>query len=93
MYNSRQACAVESAARMNKHLNIYLTFSSPVGYVNTTSLPILDAILAYKNVRVRNLNISKYAKDTAAADWILEGKLNNSWHFHAHVSDFIRLVR
>lgn len=63
-YIYRQACAVESAARMNNHLNIFLTFSSPVGFINQTQLPMIDAILSYSNVNVRNIDNEVLPKHT-----------------------------
>lgn len=89
----RQACAVESAARSNPHLNVVLAFSAPVGFVNTTNLPIIDALMSYGNVRLRNNNITRYAEETVLEEWIKNGKIYESQHFVAHVSDIMRFIR
>lgn len=91
-YNHRQACAVESAARTNPHLEIYLAFSAPIGFLNKSSLPIVDALLSYKNVRIRNCDITRYAEETMLEDWIKIGKIYESQHYLAHVSDYLRFI-
>lgn len=92
MIINRQACAVESAARSNPHLNVFLTFAAPVGFVNKTDLPLIDILLSYKNVRMRNNDIIKYAEDTVLEDWIRNGLIYDSGFFYAHVSDYLRLI-
>lgn len=89
----RQACAVESAARINSHLRIFLTFSAIVGFLNTSRLPIIDALLSYTNINIRNVDMINYARDTPADMWIKENKMFKSKHLKAHVSDFLRLIR
>lgn len=91
-FSFRQACAVESAARINPHLNIFLTFTSPVGLLNKTRIPIVDALYEYNNIFIRNVDLESYTDNTPAVGWVREGKLYQSKHMRAHVSDFMRLV-
>lgn len=53
----------------------------------------MNALMSYKNVRIRNNDITRYAEGTILEDWIKEGKIYQSQHFLAHVSDYLRFVR
>ncbi|KAG5675819.1 hypothetical protein PVAND_005690 [Polypedilum vanderplanki] len=90
--NSRQACAIESAARMNPDYNIYLLFTSQVGYRNETPLPLVDTLLSYHNVHFNYLNITRYAESTPLADWIKNGDLFRSSYVTSHTSDVLRYL-
>lgn len=74
-------------------MNIILTYTSAVGFLNESRLPLIDALLQYKNVNIRNVDLETYPEGTPAEDWIKNGKLFTSKHMIAHVSDFMRLVR
>ncbi len=89
----RQACAIESAARVNSHMNVFLTYTSEIGLLNKTRLPLIDALLSYKNIHIRNVDLMTYPEKTPAEDWIKKGLLFESKYMSAHVSDFMRLVR
>lgn len=74
-------------------MNVFLTFSAPVGFVNKSTLPLMDALMSYKNVHIRNNDISRYAEGTILEGWVDTGKIYESEHFLAHVSDYLRFVR
>lgn len=56
-------------------------------------MPLLNALMSYNNIFIRNVDLIEYAKNTPAEEWIKQGELYNSKFMKAHVSDFMRLVR
>ncbi|XP_059620048.1 lactosylceramide 4-alpha-galactosyltransferase-like [Phlebotomus argentipes] len=90
--NSRQACAIESAAKMNPKWDVFVLFASPVGFLNKTSLPLIDALKSYDNIHFRNVNLWNYAVGTPIADWIRDGQIFYSSYMNSHVSDFLRYL-
>ncbi|KAF2888840.1 hypothetical protein ILUMI_17333 [Ignelater luminosus] len=91
---SRQACAVESAARMNPNLDVYVLFVSPgiVKYAGTESDKFLTAILSYKNVKLHHLDFKRYLQDTPLEDILESGKLEWSSFPVTHASDILRFI-
>lgn len=73
---SRQACSIESAALHNPNFCVFVLFASYS--LLPKNNPILKAILSYKNVYLRQLNIWDYAKDTPIEKWFNEGELFKS---------------
>ncbi|CAO1350227.1 unnamed protein product [Diamesa hyperborea] len=90
--NARQACAIESAAKANPHHQVFVLFASPVGFRNTTTLPLIDSILSYKNVHLNYLNITQYAEQTPLEEWIKNGDLFRSTFLNSHTSDVLRFL-
>lgn len=90
--NARQACAIESAARMNPNWNAFVLFAAPVGFRNKTALPLLDALLAYPNVHLRFVNLTTYAHDTPLRDWMQSGEIFRSKYMNSHLSDIMRYL-
>lgn len=77
---------------MNPDWSIFVLFASPVGFTNTTRLPIIDALLSYPNIYLRNVNLWSYAKNTPIEDWIEDGKLFQSKYMNSHASDYLRYL-
>ena len=77
---------------MNPDHNIYVLFTSDVGFRNTSKLPIVDALLSYPNVHINHLNLTKYARNTPLEDWIKNDKLFRSHYVVIHTSDVLRLL-
>lgn len=73
-------------------MQIFLTFTSPIGFLNKTRLPIVEALYEYKNIHIRNVDLETYAENTPAQEWIKLRRLHDSKHIRAHVSDFMRLI-
>ncbi|XP_052892304.1 lactosylceramide 4-alpha-galactosyltransferase-like [Anopheles moucheti] len=90
--NARQACAVESAARANPDWNIYVLFAAPVGFRNQTAQPILDALLDYRNVHLRFVNLTTYANETPLEEWMENGEIFRSLYMNSHLSDVMRYL-
>ncbi|XP_555205.2 lactosylceramide 4-alpha-galactosyltransferase [Anopheles gambiae] len=90
--NARQACAIESAARANPEWNVYVLFAAPVGFRNRTTQPILDALLEYRNVHLRYVNLTTYANDTPLKEWMAKGDILQSQYMNSHLSDVMRYL-
>ncbi|KXJ71251.1 hypothetical protein RP20_CCG021053 [Aedes albopictus] len=90
--NARQACAIESAARMNPDWNAFVLFASPVGFRNRSALPLLDALHAYPNINLRYVNLSTYAQHTPLEDWMRSGEIFRSKYMNSHLSDIMRYL-
>ncbi|CAB3251866.1 unnamed protein product [Arctia plantaginis] len=88
--NSRQACAIESAARLHPKWQINLLFNSPVTeYIIKNSN--LVKLLKYGNVKLGRLKINQYGKGTIVED-ILTNQLKQSAHPIEHAADILRIV-
>lgn len=93
--NGRQACAIESAAKLNPHLDIFVLFAAPVGFLNESHesiSPIFKALFTYQNIHFRNLNLWTYALNTPLEKLILNNELFMSQYLNSHVSDFLRYL-
>lgn len=63
-----------------------------MGFRNTTTLPLIDSILSYKNVHLNYLNITQYAEQTPLEEWIKNGDLFRSTFLNSHTSDVLRFL-
>ncbi|EDW29195.1 GL19577 [Drosophila persimilis] len=95
---ARQACAIESAALHNPNFQVFVLFAgptyrpSPKGRNNSNQQPLVDAILSYSNVHLRNLNLWRYAAGTPIEEWLKDGSLFRSRYLFSHISDFLRYL-
>lgn len=76
----------------NPGSEVFLLFSYEVGFFNLTPLPIIDALLSYKNIHLVSLNISEYAKGSPVEIWLQEGTLFHSNFLTVHISDVLRML-
>ena len=65
-------------ALMNPDHEVFVLFTSQVGFRNTTVLPIIDALLSYPNVHINYLNLTQYAEHTPLDKWMKTGELFRS---------------
>ncbi|EDV99385.1 lactosylceramide 4-alpha-galactosyltransferase [Drosophila grimshawi] len=95
---ARQACAIESAALHNPNFQVFVLFAGPTyRYHGNSSIgqrhqPIIDAILSYKNIQLRQLNLWSYAAGTPIEEWLKDGQLFRSSYLFSHISDFLRFL-
>ncbi|XP_072391096.1 lactosylceramide 4-alpha-galactosyltransferase-like [Diabrotica undecimpunctata] len=91
---ARQACAVESAARINPNFDVYLLFTSPgvLKYEGDESDRILMALLRYNNLKLLHLDYDKYTKGTPLEELYSSGKVDNSYYAQSHASDVLRYL-
>lgn len=89
----RQVCSIESAAKNNPDLDIFVLFASPrLISIDILSKEIWHLKLTYKNIFLRNNDIWKYAENTSAAGFLESDKLLKSKYFPVHMSDLLRLI-
>ncbi|XP_064535250.1 lactosylceramide 4-alpha-galactosyltransferase-like isoform X2 [Drosophila montana] len=93
---ARQACAIESAALHNPTFEVFVLFAGPTYryYENSSQhqQPIIDAILSYTNVKLRQLNLKRFATGTPIEDWVKYGHLFSSSFLINHISDLLRFI-
>lgn len=89
--NSRQACAVESAARTHPKWQINVLFTGPVTKVNLNN-GSLKALEQFENVYFFRLHIVEYAKGTPVESMVSEGALNRTRWRVSHTSDLLRYL-
>lgn len=91
---SRQACAVESAARNNRNLNVFVLFFA-TGQFSETSQAFVDILQTYDNVYIRRVRLSRYVIDTPLENWFLinlgEFSENHDWLYKGF-HDYIRML-
>lgn len=93
--SGRQACAIESAAKLNPTRDVFVLFAAPVGFLNETheSLsPIFRALISYPNIHFRTLNLWTYGLNTPLEKLISNNELFMSQYLNSHVSDFLRYL-
>lgn len=91
MLNARQACAVESAARMNRKMTVYLLFMSP-SKISESSKQLVRQLLSYENIKIRRLYMNNYVKHTPLEEWYDSGILRTSRWPKSHMSDILRYL-
>lgn len=90
---ARQACAVESAAKMNPDLEVYLLFTAPINLRNSTlKNKIVTQLLSYPNIHVRHLHFEKYFMGSPLEKWYKGGALKASRWPRSHASDALRFL-
>lgn len=89
--NARQACAVESAARMNPTMTVYLLFVSKSEFSNDTR-QIIKHLLNYRNIKIRHIYPDDYVKNTPLEEWYTRGALKKSRWPNSHMSDVLRYL-
>ncbi|XP_033165006.1 lactosylceramide 4-alpha-galactosyltransferase [Drosophila mauritiana] len=88
---AREACAIESAALHNPGLTVFVLFAGAT-HRPLSGDPLIRALHNYKNIRLRHLNLWRYAAGTPIAKWLKSGKLFKSKFLFPHVSDLLRYV-
>jgi lactosylceramide 4-alpha-galactosyltransferase len=90
---ARQACAVESAAKMNPDLEVYLLFTAPINLGNSTlKNKVVSQLLSYPNIHVRRLHFEKYFTGSPLEEWYKGGALKASRWPQSHASDVLRFL-
>lgn len=90
---ARQACAVESAAKMNPELHVYLLFTAPINLGNSTAKSkFVSQLLSYPNVHIRHLNFERYFVGSPLEQWYRSGALKASKWPRSHASDVLRFL-
>jgi lactosylceramide 4-alpha-galactosyltransferase len=77
---------------MNPEHEVFVLFTSQVGFRNQSALPIIDALLSYPNVHFNYLNLTQYAEHTPLENWMKSGALFQSSFVNSHTSDILRYL-
>lgn len=77
---------------MNPEHSVFVLFTSQVGFRNVTTIPILDALLSYRNINFNYLNLTQYAKETPLDEFMMSGELSRSSYIITHTSDVLRYL-
>lgn len=77
---------------MNPEHQVYVLFTSQVGFRNSSPLPIIDVLLTYPNVNLYYLNITQYVTFTPMEEFMRTGALWNSKYMISHTSDVLRYL-
>lgn len=90
----REACAVESAAKLNSNRSVYVLFTSPgiLRYEGTESDNVIRSLLTYNNVHLLHVNIDNYTRNTPIENLYEEGHLEYSYYAQSHMSDLLRYL-
>ncbi|CAG9767261.1 unnamed protein product [Ceutorhynchus assimilis] len=91
---ARQACAVESTARMNPDREIYLLYASPGNYIfeNTESDRFLKELMEYPNINIYHVDMNRYLKGSPVEDLWKKEKMRYSQYAQSHTSDVLRFL-
>ncbi|XP_014354927.2 lactosylceramide 4-alpha-galactosyltransferase-like, partial [Papilio machaon] len=87
--NSRDLCAIESAARAHADYQINVLFTAPI------SEEILEHVSLeqkFKNVRFARIHIDEYSKNTPVQEIVRSGALDSSQWGVEHTSDLLRYL-
>lgn len=88
--DSRQACAVESAALVHPDWEVYLLFTSPVSEA-MLKRSCLMKLLQYPNIKLARIHVYSYTKNTAVSRIVSE-KLWKSKKAVQHTSDIMKML-
>lgn len=87
--NSRQACAVESAARQNPEWQINLIFAGPVSAQKLHN-SVLSNLVAMRNVKASRTHLSRLVTETSTLE--VKELLQRSKYRVSHASDVYRYL-
>lgn len=76
----------------NPDHDVFLIYSHEVGFFNKTKLPVIDALMSYKNLHLSYVDIFDYSENTPLETWMQGGILFNSSFFVTHSSDILRFL-
>lgn len=95
MVTGRQACAVESAALLHPHRQVYLLFTSPGDLKRGTgdaSDLALKALQGYDNVQLQHVDFANYLNNSPLAYLYASGSIELSIYAGSHASDVLRYM-
>ncbi|XP_030760933.1 lactosylceramide 4-alpha-galactosyltransferase-like [Sitophilus oryzae] len=92
--STRQACAVESAARMNPNMDVYVLYASTGGFRegNEESDRYLKLLKSYPNLHILHFDVQRFVKNTPVETLWTSGLMNQSHYPMVHTSDILRLL-
>ena len=89
----RQACSVESFARLNPTLTTYVLIVPKGGkQIDIKATTMKNLMENYKNVRIRKLHLDGYFAGTPLEQWYHCSDWNYGKFYTVHLSDILRLL-
>lgn len=94
LIQSRQACAIESAARANPNKTVYLFYASPGKFQDDQSESdgLIRNLMSYPNVKLKYINMKKFVQGTPVEKLWTSEKIFKSQHILPHMSDILRYL-
>lgn len=92
LLTKRQACAIESAAKMNPDVSVNLLFTCSMNGGMTASPLYVKELFRYPNVKIWKLDIPGFLAGTSLQDWDFKGHLEKSNWPVEHSSDVLRYI-
>lgn len=93
--HSRSACSIEAAAKNNPQRDIFLIYTSPVGWpLNQNEWPTtIRALDEYQNIHFRNVQIKQLTVNSPVEEWLNEtSRIWESNSMTEHLSDLMRTL-
>lgn len=90
--HKRQACVIESAAKMNPDYKVYLLYSCPISGRLDDSSEYVKTIFTYPNVKLWKLNIARHFSETPLEKWDFRAAIKSSEWPNEHSSDVLRFL-
>lgn len=88
--NLRQGCAIESVARLNPNLKIFVLFVGPSFIKNESN--VIQTLNIHKNVYFRHINFVKYSYNTPLQNFVASKTIFTSQWPVSHTSDLLRYL-
>jgi lactosylceramide 4-alpha-galactosyltransferase len=92
LLTQRQACAIESAAKMNPDASVHLLFTCPMDGGMRASAPHVKELFRYPNVRIWKLDVPAFLQGSVLQNWDFIGHLEQSKWPVEHASYVLRYV-
>lgn len=92
LLTKRQACAIESAAKMNPDASVHLLFTCSINGGMSASPGYVKEVFRYPNVKIWKLDVPGFLEGTSLQDWDFKGHLERSKWPVEHSSDVLRYV-
>ncbi|GBP56170.1 Lactosylceramide 4-alpha-galactosyltransferase [Eumeta japonica] len=89
--NPRQACSVESVARVHPNRTVYILFLAPIAQKTFQKGPISN-LKIFDNVEFARIHFWKFVEGTVLEGLVYDGYLNKSKWPVSHTSDVLRYL-
>ena len=90
--NKRQACSIESAARMNPSSTVYILYTCPFTESLVNSAEYVKQLFTLLNVKLWKINVPEFLSNTRLKDWNFESQIYFSKWPVEHSSDVLRYL-
>ncbi|XP_034100892.1 lactosylceramide 4-alpha-galactosyltransferase-like [Drosophila nasuta] len=89
-FTAHNACGIESAALHHPTHDVYVLVACPT--FRPQADPMIDAMLSYKNVKFRYVNLWRFAEGTIIEEWLKTEALFQSKYLMNNMSNLLRLL-